>query len=93
MAKTILQKCYPNHHGWLKLVHDRTNGDWYVREPDSDGSADDVTPFDTLEAAQAFYDERAKVWSETPNWKAQAAYDEKWGTDNGYAPWQLGVER
>jgi hypothetical protein len=22
------------------------------------------------------------------NWKLQAEYDEEWGTDNGYAPWQ-----
>lgn len=26
------------------------------------------------------------------NWKAQAAYDEKWGTINGYAPWQYNQE-
>jgi hypothetical protein len=26
------------------------------------------------------------------NWKLQAEYDEKWGTINGYAPWQYNRE-
>jgi hypothetical protein len=93
MTKTTLAKANPNHHGWLKLVH-HVDQEWeidsyYVREPNSDGSADDVTDFDDdLAAAQAFYDQRLAFWMKEPNWVAQAAYDEAHGTENGYAPWQ-----
>jgi len=99
MARKLIEKCYPNAHGWLKLVHDTSCGmewdeegeHWYVRQP-RDEDEDDWTRFATLDEAKAFYDERKTFWCNEPNWEAQAKYDEAHGTDNGYAPWQLNRE-
>lgn len=95
MTKTVLAKANPNLHGWLKLVEERfeynmdltVHTGWYVREPSSQDSGD-VVEFETLAAAQVYYYERLAFWQAEPNWAAQAAYDERHGTDNGYAPWQ-----
>ena len=46
------------------------------------------TEFENLEEATVYFDERVKELAETPNWEAQARYDEEHGTDNGYAVWQ-----
>lgn len=89
MGEKTLEKCYPNAHGWLKLVA----GDdyWYVIEPDA-VDRDDITDFTSEAEARSFYEERAKYWADEPNWEAQARYDEEHGTENGYAPWQLNRE-
>lgn len=46
--------------------------------------------FDDRDEAIKQFEHRAEKLRDTPNWEAQAAYDEEHGTDNGYAPWQLG---
>jgi hypothetical protein len=45
---------------------------------------DDGDEFDSLVEAEAFYASECKRLASTPNWKAQAAYDAEWGTDNGH---------
>lgn len=89
--KTTLAKANPNGHGLLRLVR-FTDEDgsisYYVREPNSQDQDDTVDFDDDLTGAEAYYAERLTFWSKEPNWEAQAAYDERWGTDNGYASWQ-----
>lgn len=90
MARTVVQKANPNLHGWVKLVHDNEAGDWYVREEGMDAA--DAPSFDVFDDAEAFYKARVAELHNTPNHEAQARYDAEWGTDNGYAPWQLNRE-
>jgi len=89
MTLTVIEKCYPNAHGWLKLLRGKGDdeGFWFVREPDA-LDRDDYTEHDTETSARQHYEDAKRDWMDTPNWEAQARYDEEHGTDNGYAPWQ-----
>lgn len=90
MSRKVLKRAMCNGRA-VKLVHDEDAGDYYVREPGSTED-DDVMSFDTLAEAEEYFAKTVKSWSAEPNWELQAEYDAKWGTDNGYSPWQLNRE-
>lgn len=82
MSVTI-KKSNPNRHGYIKLQKEGEGEDtsYFVTEPGNE----EGTEFDgDLQAAERFYNEAVEAWSKTPNWRAQAEYDERHGTDNGY---------
>lgn len=90
-----LQSCRPNGH-YLALKYTPADAAWpamwYVDECTAGADEEDVSEFDTLAEAQAWYDTRKVELATLPNWDAQERYDEAHGTDNGYAPWQYGRE-
>lgn len=105
MKITAILNSNPNAHGNLRLALVTAEPDdwmpeaepmYVVAQPgdtirEGDGMEYPVTD-EGLVAAAAQYDADFKRWSDTPNWEAQARYDAEWGTDNGYAPWQLNRE-
>ena len=89
---TRLAHCAPNGHRLaLYVFHDGGyTGDqtyYVVAGPDSE-RPDEGDEYDTEAEARNAYEAEAKRLAKTPNWAAQAAYDEQWGTDNGYASFQ-----
>lgn len=92
MAKRAhIKTVYPNGHQLtLEAFTDEsyeTPGEtetvWVVTGPGAEDYGDEGDEFDSLAEAEAFFEtERARL-AGTPNWSAQAAYDEQWGTDNG----------
>lgn len=98
-VKELLAKCNPNRHGNVRLFKytdrwleggEEQEGEvvFVVCLPGDDSREGDGAEFDTEEKARVHYDAEVKRLSNEPNWEAQAAYDEQWGTDNGYAPLQ-----
>lgn len=85
---TILESCNPNRHGVIALVQS-TEGYHVVVEVlfdygDGDVESEtDVYDYHSLEIAKTAYDERRNERADTPNWEAQAQYDEMYGTING----------
>ena len=86
MAKFI-EKSAPNGHriSLQQFGDDAGWNTWTVFEDLGDGEVDEVD-FDSLDEARAYYANRVAVLTQTPNWEAQARYDEEHGTDNGYDP-------
>jgi hypothetical protein len=85
MARMI-EKSRPN--GWplsLQEFDDGENKLWVVFEGLEDNEVDEID-FETYAAAKLHYDARKASLATTPNWEAQARYDEEHGTDNGYDP-------
>lgn len=90
-CKTI-KKSRPN--GWrLSLAEHAGDGDTVYIVFGPEDEPDEGQEFVTLSEANAYYEEQVLILAKTPNWEAQAAYDEAYGTDNGYAPWQYNQER
>lgn len=86
MTTKILAKYNPNRHGYVKLQQCDEGDDvvYFVTTPDDEDGAE----FDgDLAAARAYYDEQVTEYAATPNWEAQAEYDERWG-----APLEFPVE-
>ena len=93
MTRVTLHKCDPNRHGLVRLIRWGNPDDpedeliYVVTEPG--GSADDAAEFNgNLAAAKEYFDSECRRLADTPNHKAQAEYDDRHGTDNGYSPWQ-----
>jgi hypothetical protein len=86
MTRKTLRQSYPNGHH-LALVS--IEGVLYVVGPGDDRDEDghEFEPEDEAAAVAEYEAQRVKL-AETPNHRAQAAYDDAHGTDNGYAPWQ-----
>ena len=84
----VLKQAAPN--GWLVRLIDDGEWGYLVEEPDGDESME--TEFELLDDAQFYYESAIRRWHETPNWEAQARYDEAHGTDNGYGLWQSARE-
>ena len=81
----VLKQAAPN--GWYVALEE-DGGCYFVIEGD-----DDVVEFDIdRDAALNFYDTVVERLRATPNWEAQARYDEAHGTDNGYGLWQSARE-
>ena len=61
-----------------------------VEEASTDGYGDydgiDIEEFETEAEARKYFEERCASLADTPNWEAQAAYDEAHGTINGEDP-------
>lgn len=94
--RELIKESKPN--GWrLRLVCWTFEGNepyWTVYGPDADGrDPDDGDQSYSLADAEARYEAEAKRLATTPNWEAQARYDDAHGTINGYAPWQYNQER
>lgn len=87
-ARKVLREGRPNGHA-LALVAITEEGEtlFYVTGPDDEREADGEE-FETEAAAVAAYEAAATRLAATPNWRAQAAYDDAHGTEGGYAPWQ-----
>lgn len=82
LAPRILKQSHPN--GWSAYLI-AVNGIYVVAEsPDVYDDAGDE--YDTREAAEKGFADLVMELAESPNWEAQAAYDEQWGTINGYPP-------
>jgi hypothetical protein len=69
-----LKKCNPNRHGWVTLL-EYSDTEFYVVGPEEDEEAS----FDNREEAERYYESRRYTLGKTPNWDAQAEYDEQWG--------------
>lgn len=93
---TVLENASPNRFP-IRLIRyaSKTMGSlpcFVVEETDPDGywefTADGCgAEFDgNLAKARAYYAERVAKLRDTPNWEAQARYDEEHGTVNGYDP-------
>ena len=102
--RKTLKRSRPN--GWdlslVKFTETPGHGEDYVDAEvyyvvfgpdDDDQNPDDGQEFDTLAEAEVYYEAQVLVLSKTPNWEAQARYDEANGTINGYAPGQYNLER
>lgn len=81
------------------LYKSRPNGFRLVLECEGDLESDSLSVFVTetgdedgvefdsdIRAAWEYFCERETELASTPNWEAQARYDEEHGTDNGYDP-------
>lgn len=82
-----IKSCRPNGH-FLSLLQDPEGYyfvQWVIQDTDDDDETIDKE-FSTLPEAEKFYEEMRKELNDTPNWYAQARYDEAHGTDNGYGP-------
>lgn len=93
MQLKVIQK--GKYNGWdLRLIQYNEDGVYCIQEPDDDGwnGWDEGEEFDNLPQALQAFTERANQLSQTPNWEAQACYDNEHGTINGYAPWQFNRE-
>jgi hypothetical protein len=93
MARTVIAKANPNR--WpIRVVkfEDDDVTDWCVEEADEYGSWDDCGLYDSEDEAMAAFNSRVAELQNTPNCQAQAEYDERHGTDNGYSPWQFSRE-
>jgi hypothetical protein len=89
MSGKIIQRANPNRHGEVRLIEDE--GWFYLSVPGQRG-CDAIELGEELAPARKAFDEEVGRMSAQPNWEAQARYDAEWGTDNGYAPWQLSRE-
>lgn len=90
-TKTLVRSANPNAHGRIRLYRFDEGGDfgdtvWVVALPGE--HSDDGQEFGTEAEAGMAYDAEVARLAVTPNWEAQAAYDDAHGTDNGYAPFQ-----
>jgi hypothetical protein len=84
----VIRKASPNRFP-IRLVE--IDGLFYVEEME-DGYWDSYVEYENLSSATEHFEERVRELAQTPNWEAQAEYDELHGTDNGYAPWDYGRE-
>ena len=87
----ILAWANPNRWGPVALVRALDEGSdtlmtTYVFEDDPDGWEPDIRSFASVEEAEAAFNKRVEELRHTPNWEAQAEYDEVHGTINGEDP-------
>jgi hypothetical protein len=85
----VLRHCDPNRLGIIGLCFSKKYNLFYAVQEQvfDEGYTDwDVWDFPTREAAESIYDGLVKDRSDTPNWEAQAEYDEIHGTINGEDP-------
>lgn len=89
----VLDYANPNRHGLVALVaidiraHSQFDNDEFcVIVEDPDAWEPEYWDFSTYEQAAKFYDDFVTRQSSTPNWEAQAEYDEAHGTINGEDP-------
>jgi len=92
MAKTVVAKANPNKWPIRVVKYDDDHGaEWCVEEV-CDGQWEDCGTYETEDDAMADFNARVAELRNTPNWEAQAEYDDLHGTDNGYSPWQFSRE-
>lgn len=77
----IVEKAYPNG-SQVRLLTD--DDGWAVREPDGF-----LVECDDEAQARSVFAAVVKEFQNTPNWDAQAAYDDAHGTINGYSEFQF----
>jgi len=68
----IIKSSRPNGH-YIAIVELDNNWGYDVV------IGNDDYEFDTLAGAEEFYEEQRADLAKTPNWEAQASYDEQWG--------------
>lgn len=84
---TIIKSARPNRYP-IRLVSytndEGTETVFEVQETDEEGYWEEGFSTESLQVAEQAFEKRCKELSQTPNWEAQAQYDEQHGTDNGY---------
>lgn len=78
----IIKQASPNGHR-VRLIE--CDGSYSVEEH-IDGWWEPGQDYDTLAEAEVTFEGLCAELRQTPNWEAQARYDEEHGTDNGYDP-------
>jgi hypothetical protein len=94
IRKELLKSANPNAHGKMKVYRFTDMSEdilpvdqfCYVVTMPGEHSDDGQEFADEAEAVSYFDAEVARL-QDTPNWEAQARYDEAHGTDNGFSPW------
>lgn len=82
----VLRHCNPNRLGIIGLCYSKKYDLFYAVQEQvfDEGYTDwDVWDFKTRQEAESLYDGLVADRSATPNWEAQAEYDELHGTING----------
>ena len=80
MSVKVLLTANPNRHGVCTLEQEAETFFVYLAENE------DPWCFDSYTEAKEFWDHNVGELANTPNWEAQAEYDELHGTDNGGDP-------
>lgn len=81
----VLENANPNRNGWIVLVKYK-NEFFTAFEDDPEFEPMEAGPYKAEADARTVYEQWREEQGDTPNWDAQAEYDQMHGTVNGQDP-------